>query len=240
MSLSEHVLTFGYWPARQLSGQNPAAICHPQEYAGSDVVNIACTQTGLQPRQQRNLVDAWCSLLPELPVKTILFSSKVNQDLFEAAAANSKLEALFLKWSSVASIAALTGHPALTALYVGSSPSLTGLERLATIPRLQYLFLEGVRESADLAFAGQLPKLVEFGLSGGSRPLRVESFKPLQALERLAILWLVRVRPLSGGLEPLHRLSGLRSFRTSLDLQCDEVVALRNALPALKYFQPVW
>jgi hypothetical protein len=240
MLLSEHLLTYGYWPSRQLSGQNPSPIRHPDEYAGSDVVNIACTQTGLSPREQRNLVEAWCSLLPELPVKIILFSSKASQKLFEAAVANPRLEALFLKWSSVESIGAVAEHPALEALYVGDSPSLTGLDHLSSLPKLLHLFVQGVRESADLTFAGKLPSLVEFGLSGGSRPLRVESLEPLQALQSLAILWLVRVRPVSGGLEPLHRLTGLKSFRTSLSLQSDEVVALRNAVPALQYLQPVW
>ena len=240
MMLSEHLLTYGYWPSRQLCGQNPAPIRHPDEYTGSDVVNVACTQTGLSPREQRNLVDAWCSLLPELPLKTVLFCSKVSQKLFEAAVANPKLEALSLKWSSVESIGALAEHPALTALYVGDSPSLTGLDHLSSLPKLQHLFVQGVRDAADLTFAGKLLNLVEFGLSGGSKPLRVDSLEPLQALHSLAILWLVRVRPVSGGLEPLHRLARLRSFRTSLNLQSDEVVALRNAVPALQYLQPVW
>jgi len=186
------------------------------------------------------LVDAWCSLLPELPLKTVLFCSKVSQKLFEAAVANPKLEALSLKWSSVESIGALAEHPALTALYVGDSPSLTGLDHLSSLPKLQHLFVQGVRDAADLTFAGKLLNLVEFGLSGGSKPLRVDSLEPLQALHSLAILWLVRVRPVSGGLEPLHRLARLRSFRTSLNLQSDEVVALRNAVPALQYLQPVW
>jgi hypothetical protein len=240
MMLSEHVLTYGYWPSRQLSGQNPAPIRHPDEYTGSNVVNVACTQTGLSPREQRNLVEAWCSLLPELPVKTLLFSSKVNQKLFEAAVANPKLEALSLKWSSVESIGAVADHPSLTALYVGDSPSLAGLDHLSSLPNLRHLFIQGVRESADLAFAGKLLSLVEFGISGGSKPLRVASLEPLQALQSLAILWLVRVRPVSGGLEPLHQLAGLRSFRTSLNLQSSEVAGLRNAVPALQYLQPVW
>lgn len=240
MSLSEHLLTYGYWPSRQLSGQNPEPIRHPDEYSGSDVVNIACTQTGLLPRQQRDLVEAWCSLLPELPAKTVLFSSKVSQKLFEAAVTNPRLEALSIKWSSIESIGALAEHPALTALYMGDSPSLTGLSHLSSLPKLCYLFVQGVRESADLAFASKLPNLIEFGLSGGSNPLRVESLEPLQALQSLAILWLVRVRPVSGGLMPLHGLAALKSFRTSLSLESDEVLALRNAIPGLQYLQPVW
>jgi hypothetical protein len=186
------------------------------------------------------LVEAWCSLLPQLPVKTVLFSSKVNQKLFEAAVANPKLEALSLKWSSVVSLGALAEHPELVALYLGDSPSLTGLDHLSGLPKLRHLFVQGVRESADLTFASSLLNLVEFGLSGGSKPLRVESLEPLQALRSLAILWLVRVRPVSGGLMPLHQLTQLRSFRTTLSSQSDEVMELRRVVPALQYLQPVW
>lgn len=238
--LSEHLLTYGYWPSRQLSGQNPDSIRHPDEYTGSDVVNVACTQTGLPAGEQRRLVEAWCSILPVLPAKTVLFSSKVSQNLFEAAVANPKLEALSLKWSSLGSIGALAEHPALEALYLGDSPSLTGLNHLCSLPKLRHLFVQGVRESSDLKFASRLSKLVEFGLSGGSKPLHVASLEPLQAMQSLAILWLVRVRPGSEGLKPLHRLAHLQSFRTSLNLHSDEVVELRKTIPALQYLQPVW
>lgn len=240
MLLSEHQLTYGYWPSRQLLGQNPSPIRNPDDYDGSDTVNLACTQTGLSSREQRNLVTAWCSLLPNLPVRTVLFSSKVSQSLFEAAAANPNLEALSLKWSSVGSIEALAGHRALTALYLGDSPSLTGLSYLSGLRKLRHLFVAGVRESADLSFASRLPGLVEFGLSGGSKPLIVESLEPLGTMQDLTVLWLVRVRPRMGGLKPLHGLTQLASFRTSLNLQSKDVLEFRKAVPGLQYLQPVW
>ena len=240
MQLTEHQLTYGYWPSRQLLGQNPDPIRHPSEYDGSDVLNLACTQIGLTARAQRELVATWCALLPTLPVRTVLFSSKVNQELFEAAAANAALQALFLKWSSVQSIEALSRHRELTALYLGDSPSLTGLANLSGLPKLRHLFVQGVRESADLAFVSGLGHLIEFGLSGGGKPIVVDNLEALGALQDLAILWLVRVRPKNGGLKPLRGLAQLRSFRTSLNLESKEVLELRGALPALQYLQPVW
>lgn len=239
MSLSEHQLAFGYWPSRQLSGDIPHPIRHPDQYDGSDTLNLACTQTGLPAREQRNLIATWCSILPELPVRTIVFSSKVNQGLFDAAARNAGLEALFVKWSSVESIESLADHTALSALYLGSSPSLTGLRHLASLRELRHLFVVGARESADLGYARALSGLVEFGLSGSGQPLVVDSLEPLGALHELAIMWLVRVRVRHGGLKPLHALRQLKSFRTSLDLQSREVVELREAVPALQHLQPV-
>ena len=240
MKLSAHQIKYGYWPSRQLSGQNPSPILRPDEYDGSDTLNLACTQTSLSPREQRSLVSSWCSLLPTLPVRTVLFSSKVSQSLFEAVASNPGLEALSLKWSSVGSIEALAGHPALKALYLGDSPSLTGLSYLSGLNKLRHLFVQGVRESTDLTFAATLVDLVEFGLSGGSKPLSVDSLEPLGAMRSLIVLWLVRVRPRKGGLDHLHSLTKLESFRTSLELQSKDVLDLQKAVPTLQYLQPVW
>jgi hypothetical protein len=212
MLLPEHQLTFGYWPSRQLAGQNPGPILYPRDYDGSDTVNLSCTQTNLSASEQRKLVKNWCSLLPQLPVKTILFSSKANQELFDAAVTNPGLESLFVKWSSVKSISALVRHPTLMAFYLGDSPSATGLGDLSSLPALRHLFVQGVQEAANLDFAARLHTLVEFGLSGGSRPLTVETLEPLAQMQSLAILWLVRIRPRSGALKPLHRLTQLQSF----------------------------
>lgn len=239
MSLSEHQLRYGYWPSRQLSGRNPNPIRYPAEYTGADTLNLACTQTALSTHAQRKLVQEWCSLLPRLPVKTILFSSKVNQALFDAAAANSDLEALFVKWSSVASLGSVAEHPRLASLHLGDSPSATGLDHLSRLPALRHLFLAGVREASDLSFAKELPNLVEFGLSGGSKPLAVESLEPLGGMHELAVLWLVRVRPRIGGLEPLRHLKRLQSFRSSFGATSREMLELGSVIPGLKYFQPV-
>lgn len=237
--LSEHLLQYGYWPSRQLSGQNPSPLRHPDEYNGSDVVNISCTQTGLPASQQRRLVDAWCSILPTLPARTVLFTTKVTQELFEAAAANPGLEALFLKWSSIESLEPLAYHPRVEALHVGESRKLTGLHHLGSMPILRHVFLEGISESSDLRFAGSLTNLTEFGLAGLTKPLQVASLEPLQAMTRLAILWLVNVQPKEGGLGPLHRMQSLHSFRTTMNLQSEEIQALLQAVPSIRYLQPV-
>lgn len=119
--LSEHQLTYGYWPSRQLSGLNPKPIRHPGEYDGSDTISISCADGAPAPCPARPRPGV-VFLLPRLPARTVLFTSKVDQALFEAAVENPGLQALFVKWSSVGSIAALSGHPRLTSLYLGRSP----------------------------------------------------------------------------------------------------------------------
>lgn len=164
MQLTDHQLNYGYWPSRQLLGLDPAPIRWPHEYDGSATLQLSCTQTGLPPAQQRKLVADWVALLPSLPITTLLFASKVNQALFEAAAANPNLEALFVKWSSVGSIDALDGHPRLTALHLGDSPALSGLHHLSSLDCLRHVFIAGVRQPVDLDALHNRHQLVELGL----------------------------------------------------------------------------
>ena len=103
MTLPNDELVFGYWPARQLRGDIPPAIREPSKYIGGDILNIACTQTSLTKSRQQKLVNEWCNLLPTLQIKTLVFSSKVSQQLFEAACNIPHLEALSIKWSSIVS-----------------------------------------------------------------------------------------------------------------------------------------
>ncbi len=104
MQPSTDRLRFGYWPSRQLSGEIPLAIRSPDEYSGADVLNIACTQTGLPTSQQRRIVDEWTRLLPTVPATMVIFSSKVSQALFDAACAVPHLRAQSIAWSSCQSV----------------------------------------------------------------------------------------------------------------------------------------
>lgn len=238
--MNEEQLRYGYWPSRELAGRFPPAIRYPGQYDGAHILSLACTQTALAPSAQRRLVREWCDLLPTLGVRTLLFRSRVNQDLFEAAVRIEGLEALFIKWSSIKAIDSIRRSTALQSLYIGDSPSLVGLRYLAELPLLRHLFVSGVREASDLGFAERLTGLEEFGISGGGTKQRIDSLRPLGNLRALRLLWLVNIRVMDEGLMPLHGLQGLQSLRTSMGPENPEVAALRAAVPGLTRFQPVW
>lgn len=234
-------LTYGYWPARELGGSNPPAIQRPEQYDGSSVLCLACTQTSLGSAQQKKLVAQWCEVLPTLKLKALLFRSKVNQPLFEAAVRINGLEALFIKWSSIGDLGPIAACNSLASLYVGSSPSLYGLQSLSALRGLRHLFIQEVRDVRDLSFVSALGNLDEFGLSGGRGPkLPVDSLRPLSDLRSLKMLWLVNIRILNDGLAPLHELQQLASLRTSMRIDSPDIVALCKAVPSLNRFKPVW
>ena len=240
MTLPHDELVFGYWPARQMRGDIPAPVRHPDQHDGSATLNVACTQTGLPRAQQERLVDDWCALLPTLAVKTLVFSSKVPQRLFDAACTMPRLEALSVKWSSIESLEAISRAASLRAFFLGSSPGVARLDPLSSLPALEHLFIENVQDPVDLSFVATLEGLREFGLCAArGRKLRVRTLAPLPPLARIELLWLVGLQVEHGGLAPLHSLRHLASLRTSMKASSLELRELCAAVPTIKYFQPV-
>jgi Leucine-rich repeat (LRR) protein len=233
-------LIFGYWPARRLRGEIPPAVRMTDEYQGSGVLNIACTQTELTRARQEKLIDEWCHRLPQLAIHTLVFSSKVPQRLFEAACTVPGLQALSIKWSSIASLEAVSQAASLRSLYLGSSPAVPSLAPLSRLLGLEHLFIENIQEPVDLCFVEALKALREFGLSGArGRTLRVQTLAPLSSLTQLEMLWLVSLQIQNDELSPLHTLSKLASLRTTIRPSSKELKDLCAAVPSLRHFQSV-
>ena len=204
------------------------------------MLNIACTQTGLPASRQRRLVDDWIRHLSTVPATTVVFSSKVPQDLFDAVCAAPNLRALSIKWSSCRSLQHLKQARSLEALCIGSSPGLADLRPISELSGLKHLFLENVAGPVDLSFTDRLGNLKELGLAAArGRTLEVLTLEPLASLKQLEMLWLVSLRVLHRGLRPLHALQNLKSLRTTIRSASSELKALCAAVPSLQYFQPV-
>lgn len=200
------------WIRRARDGLEPRAIRSPGQWAGGDALAIACTQTELPAREQQALVRAWCEVLPTLTgLRRLWFTSRVPQELFDAACRIPGLQGLWLKWNGLQSIDAAAGHAALAELHLGSSASLTSLEPLRQLPALRWFQVDGTRKVATLEPLRGLDRLEGLGFTGGDgKGLEVPSFEPLAGLTGLRWLHLGAVRPADGSLRPLGGLTGLR------------------------------
>ncbi len=240
MSTDDEAIRYGYWPHRRMSGDIPSPIRDVSEYTGADVLNIACTQTGLSVSSQKKLVNDWAAELPRVPAKTIVFSTKVSQQLFNAACSAPNLEALYIDWSAMKSLEAVEHASRMKALFLGSSPSIASLRPLESLDHLECLFLQNPGSPVDLGFLNELTSLREFGLSSArGRKIGVSSLEPVGSLASLEILWLVGVKVLDGRYCPLHKLHNLKSLRSTLNADSTEFRELCAALPSIKYFHPV-
>lgn len=224
------------WNRLAQGGRQPRSIRSPDQWAGGETLSVACTQTELPAREQRALVQAWCEVLPTLTgLKTLWFTSRVPQDLFDAACRIPGLEGLWLKWNGLRSIAAAEGHATLKQLHLGESASLESLDAPHRMPALRWFQVDGVRKLATLEPLRGLEGLEGLGFTGGDgKGLEVPSFEPLSALTGLRWLHLGAVRPADGSLRPLGGLTGLRWLGLPNRFETVEYAWLSRRLTATK------
>lgn len=234
-----------FWAHRPTKDFPPKSIRYPSEYDGGDRINITCTQTELTPSKQKQLVTAWCELLPTLDkVEYIWFSSRTSQELFDAVCEMKSLKGLCIKWSGIKSIEKVISLTKLKYLHIGSSPSLAPLEPLTRVPNLEWLELENIRACSDLSFTNKLKKLKGLSISGdlnSIKYLKVKTLEPLIELQELYWLSLIGVIVENDGLSPLAKLRNLKYLFISNKYSFEDIAKLAGARPDIEcdLFDPV-
>jgi hypothetical protein len=201
-----------YWNTLSREGAEPKPIRRPQEYAGGERLSILCTQLDLPAKQQRMLVQEWCAFLPSLGnVRTLWFQSRVPQELFDAACSLPSLTGLWIKWSGIRSLDALSRLATLRYLYLGRSGSIESLAPIGAMSQIEWLQLAGTAKATSLQPFASLRHLVGLGFTGGDgKPMETPTLAPLSDLATLEWLHLGALRVADGSLRPLGNLANLR------------------------------
>lgn len=226
-----------FWRHRPHLDFPPKTIRDLSEYDGSERLSLACTQTNLPAKQQKELVQSWCQRLPQLAgVRFLWLQSRATQELFDAACAMPDLEGLNIKWGAILSSAMLAGSRKLKYLHLGS-PSLAPLEVLGELPELVWLELDNIKAAADLSFLEKLPNLTGLSITGDSNSIKVlpiQTLAPLRALKKLEWLQLATVTVADESLAPIAELPALRYLNLANRFRMEEVAALAARLPQVK------
>jgi hypothetical protein len=158
----------------------------PEEYGGQEEIAIACTQLA-DSREQGRLVKAWSEALPTMTrVRRIGFRSHFPRRLFDAVCSVPNLEALYIKWSNLQSLAPIVRAKKLQSFHLGSSPSVIDPESLRGLKNLRYLWLENIPALYDLEWIAEMTQLEELNLCGGvGSTQRIASLRPLVRLSKL-------------------------------------------------------
>ena len=241
--LTEDQVRYGYWAEKQLTDKIPPSITEVMDYQGEEVLSISCTQLSATKyeKHQKRIISEWYDALPHLnEVKTLLFQTRVNQRLFDAASLMPNLEALYVKWGGIKSVASIVNHRRLQVLTLGSNPGIQDIELLGNMTGLYVLELENVPEAYHLDFLARLGNLEALGIDGSMwRTQSVASLEPLTHLQRLKFLSLANTRVKDGGLKPLLGIKTLVHVRTSFFFSATELTYLRVGLPLLAYGSPL-
>ena len=165
-------------------------------------------------------------------------SSKVPQELFDAACRMPNLTGLWIKWSSVKNIVSLECAPQLRQLHIGSATSLASIAPLRQLPGLKWLGLENLRLVPDLRVVGALTALEGLTLEGSMwTPWTVETLAPLASLPELKYLSIANLRTQDRTLAPLLALRKLEEFISAKWWDDEELAELRRRNPALRKSQ---
>lgn len=234
-----------YWYHRPLRNFPPKSILFPTEYDGGDRLALACTQTELTAKKQRELICEWCELLPRLrKVRILWFQSKVTQELFDSACAMKDLEGLYIKWSDIKNLEPIKGLTNLTHLHIGGAPSAEPIEALCHLQNLVDLELNKVSSASDITFLERMPQLQSLELAGDKnsiKPLRIESIAPLRSLVNLKKLVISTATITDESLEPIGYLPCLKYLLISNRFKMEELAKLAGKLPSVECdrFEPV-
>jgi len=224
---------FWYWKPQ--SRFPPPAIIHPQQFDGGDRLCVACTQTDLPAREQRRVVDAWCEVLPRLQgVRFAWFSSRVSQELFDAACRIPQLEGLYIKWSGIGNLASLEHARSVRYLHLGQSAKVESIEPLARCLKLRWLGLELLSRIHDLDPLASLVGLEGLSLEGSmSTTWRVKSLAPIGLLSNLRFLSIANLRADDRSLVSLLSLTKLMTFRHATWWDATELNDIKRRNPEL-------
>ncbi len=235
--LTPDEVKYGFWGEKSLTSKLPPSITEVKQYQGEDTLRLFCTQLGGTSTYKQRIVSEWCEALPRLSaVKMLCFESRVNQKLFESACLMPHLEALYVKWGSIKSVASIVGNPKLRVLTLACNPGIQDIEQLRNLSQLQVLELGNIPGAYNLEFIMGLANLEGLAINGGGYTTRfVESLEPLTNLCNLKYLSLINIRVRSGGLMPLLHIQSLVNVRTALFYTAGEFAALRAGLPLLAY-----
>jgi hypothetical protein len=233
--LSAEEIQLGYWIAHGWPTPFLKPIIEVEEYTGQEMLAIAYARVDDTPSIRKKRLKKWCQALPGLKIKMLKLHAG-HQDLIEAAAQIKGLEAFRTGWGRLQTIEPLAHCETLKSLVIDSCPSLKGLSSLSRLRKLIMLSIDNVREAQDLSFVGTMTSLNELSLCGTLWTIqKVNDLWPLAKLGELQVIKLYSTRVLHDGLIPLHQLKKLVRFECSLYYSTKELIALRQALPSLKY-----
>ena len=229
----ERMQWHGFWNRPPKDEFPPKSVTYPSEYDGSEKLSIVCTQTDLPAKEQKRLIEEWCSVLPTLnSVKYVWFLSKVSQSLFDAACQMPLLEGLFIKWSSLSTIEPLLGSAQLRYVHIGSSPGIQSIAPVRDLAQLQWLELDNVKLVTDLTPVGRLKNLEGFSFTGAEgRGNVVKSFEPLKDLEQLRWLHLGAIHPEDGSIDAIGHLKNLQWLGIGNYFSTEQFARLSVKLP---------
>jgi hypothetical protein len=234
--MTDEQIKKGFWYWDMDNKWPPDSITYIENFRPLTKLNLNITQLGLKTSDQKKLLQFWCNELTKLTsVKYLWFSSRVNQEMFEAACDMENLEGLYIKWSGIKTIDSLRKLKNLKHLHIGSSAQVESIRVFRDINWLTTLNLEQLNKVTDFSDIANMTNLQGLGIDGSIwTAQKIDTLKPFGQLSELKYLTLTNTRTKDKSFDPLMNLKDLVRFNSSWNYPVTEFEKLKR-LPNLKY-----
>lgn len=155
-----------------IQGSRQRALTSPTEYAGQACVAVqASAVPGLTPTQNARLVDEWCDFFSAGPtgIRDLSFPMRMPKRLFAALASQTQLRRLAVLTGIYDDLCPLAAMTELWELELESATSVTSLEPVRHLARLESLRIGGLHRLRDYSPVADITGLrqLELGFAYG-------------------------------------------------------------------------
>ena len=214
-----------------------------KSYRKTKTLGLVCTQLDRPPKEQKRIVDEWCSFFAKpSPLRKLSIDTRIPIRLFESACQQKELTAFSFKWGPIKNLSPLANLTKLERLEIGScsAESLSVLEKLPTIKHLKLSNLDRLDDYSSLA---KLKSLVRLSIEGAPmmpKKVNMKNIEYLQELQELEALSIGSTRLINGSwhesFPSLPKLKYLNLPRMK-KAQSQQII---DRLPSLKEMRLVW
>ena len=225
---------------------NPNAV-EVAEYSGEKELNINCTQLDgyrypqyKKASEKKRVLSEWCRFLIENPkaFTTLVFGTRMPQELFNALCKQEDLKRLYIKWGSYPDISAITELQKLEYLHIGSGAGVLSVEPLAKLKNLVALSIENFQKITDyrpLTVLNNLELLCIDGDCLSPQYIHIDSLDFLREMKHLRSFSLMTARVTSKDYTPILELENLEHLYLLPRKEVKSIYDKLLTLPKLKY-----
>lgn len=194
------------------------------EYDGRESIVVAATQlesTTLTRNEARRILDEWLEFFATpSPVRHLELASRVPQQLLDAAACQTQLLSLTVKWGPYSDLSAIAGLPLLRELRLRGATKVVDLSPLTALLSLELLELDQVVSVSDPSPLSSMTNLASLAFGnaymGSEALVKVDDLEWLRPLVSLRTAELLHVKLARPDLSPLLDLPQLERVNLSM------------------------
>ncbi|MFV8357778.1 hypothetical protein ACNQGB_16525 [Flavobacterium sp. XS1P32] len=216
MKLTDEQIRKGYWY------YNPDKNFPPNgklldEYTGEESLNLFSIKGNESISQIKNRENFYAINIPsKLNSLKILWTSHINQEIFDSICQLEKLESLYIESGKILNINAISNLKNLKHLGLLSLTKVENIKPLATLTQLETLELENLKKISDFKLLSELINLKGLQIDGDMYTAqRIENFNFLKPLSKLKYLTFTNSKANDKNFNAISKLENLEMLQSS-------------------------